>query len=111
MQTLRLQIAAIVKALGLLILLQTSVAVADSSREQQQAKLDAACEKAREMKLAPLRKQFVEECVRKEEQPSRTDCEGYYSDYGSQSGNRAPLFYDLTECKKAFEYQSSERQG
>lgn len=98
-------------ALCLLSLAPAGPLLADSDREQQQAKLDAACEAAREKKLAPLRKQFVEQCVRDGEQPDRNACEAYYSDYGAQSGDRAPLFYDLPECVKAFQYQQSERQS
>ena len=84
--------------------------LADSSRDHKQATLDAACEQAREAKLAPLRERFVEECVQNEEQPDRESCEAFYADYGAQSGNRAPLFYDLPECVEAFEYQNSQRQ-
>lgn len=82
----------------------------DRNREAKQAKLDEACEAAREAKLAPLRAQFVEECVREKQRSSRQECEVFYSDYGAQSGNRAPLFYDLPECVEAFEYQQSERK-
>jgi hypothetical protein len=84
--------------------------LADSNRDHKQAALDAACEQAREAKLAPLRKRFVEECVQNDEQPDRKSCEAFYADYGAQSGNRAPLFYDLPECVEAFEYQNSQRQ-
>ena len=84
--------------------------LADSSREEKQAQLDAACEAAREKKLAPLRNKFVDECVRNKEQDSRAACETYYADYGAQSGSRAPLFYDLPQCVDAFEYQKSQRQ-
>jgi hypothetical protein len=84
--------------------------VADRDRDQQQAKLDAACEEARESKLAPMRKQFVEDCVKNKEQPSRQACEDFYADYGAQSGRRAPLFYDLPECVEAFDFQNSQRR-
>jgi hypothetical protein len=94
----------------LLLLLGVAGLQARTDREQQQARLDAACETAREKKLAPLRKQFVEQCVRDKEQPDRAACESFYSDYGARSGDRAPLFYDLPECKRAFEYQNSQRQ-
>ncbi len=94
------------------LLLSPAPLLADSTdREQKQAQLDAACEAAREKRLAPLRKQFVEQCIRDKEQPDRAACEAYYSDYGARSGSRAPLFYDLPECVKAFEYQHSERQS
>jgi hypothetical protein len=94
-----------------LVLLNSSPLYAASEREQKQAELDAACEAAREKILAPLRKQFVNECVQKKEQSDRAACEAYYSDYGSQSGDRAPLYYDIPECEKAFDYQNSQRQG
>jgi len=83
---------------------------ADRNREERQAQLDAACEAAREAKLAPLRQQFVDECVENGDQPDRKACEAFYADYGAQSGRRAPLFYDLPECVEAFEYQNSERK-
>ncbi len=88
----------------------TADVMADRKREQMQAELDAACEAAREKKLAPLRKRFIEECVAKREQPDRRSCEVFYSDYGAQSGNRAPLFYDLPECVEAFEFQQGQRR-
>ncbi len=71
--------------------------------DRDQAKLDAACEAAREKNLAPLRAGFIDECVEKEQRPDRAACERFYADYGNQSGSRAPLFYDLPECVKAFE--------
>lgn len=71
----------------------------------EQAKLDAACEAVREKKLAPMRAGFIEECIEKKQRPDRAACERFYADFGNQSGNRAPLFYDLPECVKAFEYR------
>ena len=84
--------------------------MADRKRDQKQAELDAACEVAREKKLAPMRQQFVEECVKNEERPDRKSCEIFYSDFGSASRRRAPLFYDLPECVEAFEFLNSVRQ-
>lgn len=83
--------------------------LAKESREQKQAQLDGACEVARQKKLAPLRKQFVEECVANKELASRKECERFYSDYGARMGGRAPLFYDLPECVTAFNYQQGVR--
>jgi hypothetical protein len=96
--------------MAVLLALAPADGIADRDREQKQAELDAACEAAREKRLAPIRKRLIEECVEKREQPDRRSCEVFYSDYGAQSGNRAPLFYDLPECVKAFEFQSSERR-
>jgi len=84
---------------------------AKESREEIQAKLDAACEVAREKKLAPLRKEYIQACVTNKEQPSREACEQFYADYGGRMGGRAPLFYDLPECVKAFEFQQGVREG
>lgn len=74
--------------------------------ENKQAELDAACEQAREEKLAPIREKYIEECVANKEQADRESCERFYADYGAQSGQRAPLFYDLPACEKAFNYQN-----
>lgn len=84
--------------------------MADSNRDQKQAQLDAACEQAREKRLGPMREQYVKECEKSGEQPDRRSCEVFYADFGAQSGNRAPLFYDLPECVEAFDYQNSQRQ-
>jgi hypothetical protein len=89
-------ISAIV-ALSLLIALPTRAGDGD------QARLDAACEAAREKSLAPLRAGFIEECVEKKQRTDRAACERFYADFGNQSGNRAALFYDLPECVTAFE--------
>jgi hypothetical protein len=94
----------------LFFLVAAADAVADRARDQKQAKLDAVCEQAREKQLAPMRAQFIEECVQNKEQPDRKACETFYADFGAQSGRRAPLFYDLPECVEAFEYQNSQRQ-
>ena len=90
--------------------LASTEALADRDRDRKQAELDAACEAAREKKLAPMRKLFVDDCVKKKEQPDRRSCEAFYSDFGAQSGNRAPLFYDLPECVEAFDFQNSQRR-
>lgn len=83
----------------------------DEARAAKQAELDHACEAAREEKLAPLRRQFVEECVVEKQFDTREECKVFYADYGSATGSRAPLFYDLPPCVKAFEYAKSERAG
>lgn len=77
----------------------------DKDSQQRQAELDAACEEARERRLAPERARFIEECVANEQKPDRAACERFHSDYGAQSGKRAPLYYDLPECVEAFEFR------
>lgn len=109
MQDISLKTSHILLSLLFLIII-SSDALADRARDQKQAKLDAVCEQAREKQLAPMRAQFVEECVQNKEQSDRKACETFYADFGAQSGRRAPLFYDLPECVEAFEYQNSQRQ-
>ena len=81
-----------------------------SDRESTQSQLDAECEAARERKLAPERASYIEECVRDKVKDSRETCERFYRDYGARSGNRAPLYYDLPECVRAFESSRSTRR-
>jgi len=88
-----------------LVLLATSPALADEARDAKQAKLDAACETARQEKLAPIRKQYTDDCVANKELPSLEECERFYADYGERTGRKAALFYDLPECVAAFNFQ------
>jgi hypothetical protein len=92
-----------------LLVMLVPAAPAKETREQKQARLDAACETAREKKLGPMREKLVDECVTNREFPSREECARFYADYGGRAGNRAPLFYDLPECVAAFDYQQSAR--
>lgn len=83
---------------------------AADDRKSTQEKLDAECEVAREKKLAPERAKYVEECMRDKLRESREQCELFYRDHGARSGQRAPLYYDLPACVKAFKYRESYRQ-
>jgi hypothetical protein len=87
------------------IMALTILAAPPTLANDEQARLDAACDAARENKLAPRRAGFIDAGVDKNQRPDRAACERFYADYGNQSGNRAPLFYDLPECVKAFEYR------
>lgn len=86
----------------------TSLVASGNQQEGKQAELDQACEMARQKKLAPEREKYIEECVAKKQKPDRAACERFYADYGNRSGNRAPLYYDLPECVKAFEHQKGK---
>ncbi|MGV6827583.1 MAG: hypothetical protein ACWA5Q_11465 [bacterium] len=68
---------------------------------EDQAKLDAACEAAREKKLAPLRRQRVSDCIKNKEMDKK-GCESAYSNWNGRTGNQQLPFYDLPECDKAF---------
>lgn len=92
------------------ILSLSNVTADEKERDSKQKELDTACQTAREIKLAPLREGYVEECIEKQKK-DRSYCERFYSDYGNQAGNKAALFYDLPECVEAFDYQKSYRQS
>ena len=81
----------------------------ERERDAKQKKLDAACEKAREKKIAPLREQHIQECIDNGSGPAW--CRKFYADYGNKAGKRAPLFTDLPECVKAFEFRKSYRSA
>ena len=75
----------------------------------EQAALDAACEAARQEKIAEDQAFLVEECIEKKFKKDRAACERFYSDHGNQAGGRAPLYYDLPECVEAFEQRKARR--
>jgi len=81
-----------------------SPALAKESREDKQARLDAACEVERQKILAPMRKEYIAECVTNKELPSLEECERFYADYGERMGRHTPLYYDLPACVTAFEF-------
>ena len=97
----------------LLMLASTAVLAnkAEAEREAKQAELDAACEAARETKLAIVRAELAEECVATGQLSDLESCEKFYADYGVGSFNQAPLFYDLQECEIAFEHLNSYRSS
>jgi hypothetical protein len=82
----------------------------EEDRRAKQAQLDAICEQARQRKIAPLRDKMIKECVDKEQRPDRASCERFYESYGERTGAQDPLFYDLPECVKAYDYMRSYRQ-
>ncbi len=72
----------------------------------EQAKLDAACELAREKELVPLRQQMTAQCIA-EGKKDKQQCEAEYANYNGRTGNKQLPFYDLQECEQAFK----KRQG
>lgn len=91
--------------LGLCLLLVSATAWADENSDAEQARLDQACQAAREEKLAPERAALVQECVANKERPDEASCERFYADYGNQAGSRAPLYMDLPACVEAFDHE------
>lgn len=110
-----------IKASALMVFLLTlsshvlAIDMDEDERAEQQQALDEACEQARQTKLAPLRRQYTDECIAKGEK-SPDACERFYADYGNpiltESGTVLPgKFYDLPECVRAFEFRRSYRSG
>ena len=84
----------------------------DRKFEEEQVRLDQACEVARQKKLIPERQKYIDQCVKEgKPRPDRESCERFYADYGNQSGNRAALYYDLPECEAAHEHRQSVRSS
>lgn len=88
---------------------QCAAATGGDEWEVRQQTLDAACQSAREARLSVDRAKYIEECVAKQLKESRAACERFYADYGDRTGSRPPLYYDLPECRRAFEHQRSQR--
>ena len=97
-------------AITIILMFPIASTGSDSDRRARQEMLDAQCETAREQKLAPERANFIETCVEEKQRRDRAACERFYRDHGAQSGDRAPLYYDLPECVEAFEFRKSYRQ-
>ena len=90
----------------------TSSAIA---QEQSLQQLEQRCEQAREVRIAPLRQEAIEECVTSNPRRRNVEeyCERFYSDFGqggrTESGHfRQPMFHDLPECQ---EFHEAERQS
>lgn len=95
-------------AVGMILTLPALV-VADPMPEQKakQSQLDAACEAARVKKSGSAKQVEIDNCMKEQDLTDRESCERYFSDYGSATGARGALFYDLPECQKAYEYNKS----
>jgi hypothetical protein len=102
---------------GLLLALicATTAALAQSEAElKRYAELDRSCEAAREKKLAPLRAEKIEACV-KEQKRSRADCQAEFESFGNTrakagGGAIGGMFYDLPECLAATAARNAYRQ-
>ncbi len=90
-------------------------AVAQPDTELARLKeLDRKCEQARTEKLAPIRRELIERCVR-ENKRAQADCEAEFGDWGdtrplASGGARGGKFYDLPECVAAARARAGYRQ-
>lgn len=94
----------------LVIMLVLTPAVCSGSDDAQgkQAELDAACESARQVALAPRKSEIYQECVDKFKKSAEV-CEEEANGYNGNRVGASPRFYDLPECEAAFEYQNKDR--
>lgn len=98
----------------LLFLLPVSVLAQSESELQRYAELDGQCEAARARKLAPMRAEKVEACVRNQKR-SRADCESEFENFGNTHGKAGGgaiggMFYDLPQCVAAAAARNEYRQ-
>jgi predicted glycoside hydrolase/deacetylase ChbG (UPF0249 family) len=79
--------------------------------------LRQSCEAAREVQLAPLREQAIQDCVsRPRSTRNRAQCEEFYRDFGQGGGTvgggfRAPMFIDVPECQEYFAEQDRQNSA
>jgi hypothetical protein len=75
------------------------------------------CEAAREVMLAPLREQAIQDCVsRPRSRRNRAQCEEFYRDFGQGGGTvgggfRAPMFIGVPECQEYFAEQDRQNRA
>lgn len=95
---------------SLFFLATVMVFAVTADADEKQAELNAACETAREVKLAPMRDELVNDCVEKE-RGDREFCTDFFAGWdGNRREGLSRLFYDLPECEIAYEYQR-DRSG
>jgi len=100
--------------LGFLLLPQLGAVAQTEAELKRYADLDRQCEAAREKKLAPLRAQKIDACVKEEKRP-RAECEDEFGSFGNTRGKAGGgaiggMYYDLPECVAAAAARSQQRQ-
>ena len=93
----------LVLAISLLSLTTGYCGESEAARKQKQTELDNKCEAARQIALAPLKQEILQECLEKGK--DELVCRNEANEYDGGRANRGPMFYDLPECEKAFDYK------
>lgn len=88
-----------------LLIAATAVAADERMTKDEVSRLEAACESAREARLAPLREAEIRKC-KAEPRNEPAWCERYWADYGNATrrpnGTMTPrMFDDLPQCVQA----------
>ena len=91
-----------------LMALYSSVTMAHSTTTKQ-AKLDKACESARQKALLPIKKEIYQECLTKFKK-DKSVCQRQADAYNGNRVKGAPMFYELPDCEKAFEFRKKQSQ-
>ncbi len=86
-----------------LMILYSSVSTAYSTKTEL-AKLDTACENARQKALAPRKEEIYQECLTKFKK-DKSVCQRQADAYNGNRINGAPMFYEFPACVKAFEFR------
>ena len=81
---------------------------AKQTEDELQAELDRRCEKARELKLAPIRGDIFAECLEKK-QGDEAFCQRHADGYNGNRIGGSPRFYELPECQAAFKHRNRRR--
>lgn len=100
---------AIPSAAELTRLLSSSLRKDKQRIQPLQDALDASCEDAREALLAPERTAIVQECLQSNFDRSEQQCLRFAKNHGAATAQRGPLYYELAECERAFEFDKARR--
>lgn len=87
-----------------LLMISYSSAVLANTAKTEQAKLDKACESARQTALEPRKKEIFQECLTKFKK-GKSVCQQEADAYNGNRINGAPMFYELPACVKAFDFR------
>lgn len=92
-----------------LFLMSTSLTSVAFAHQNEQKKLDQACESARQIALKPRRNEIYQECRHKFKK-SESVCHNEAKAYNGNRINGAPLFYELPACEKAFAFRKKNTE-
>jgi hypothetical protein len=93
-------------ALIISLVITSTTALAD---DKKQAKLDQACEDARQKALKPRKKEIYQEC-REKFKKSEKVCKHEADTYNGNRIGGAPMFYELPACVNAFNNRKKHKK-
>ncbi|PHR85379.1 MAG: hypothetical protein COA59_03240 [Colwellia sp.] len=87
----------------ILFTFNSTIAQAEATKNKQ-AELDKSCEDARQIALKPRKDDIFHECLTKFKK-SKSVCQQEADIYNGNRIKGAPMFYELPECEKAFQFR------